>query len=76
MLTYSINLRGFASYCVCAIQVMGGFIPSTQRYHRRVLTIYYYLNCYMFRSYDRLQAEIYLLGFTGLTMDPSFLEYS
>jgi hypothetical protein len=37
----------------------GGVIPSTQRYHRRVFTIYYYLNCYMFRSYDRLEAEIY-----------------
>jgi hypothetical protein len=36
----------------------------------------YYLNCYMFRSYDHLQAEIYLLVFTQLTMDPLFLEYS
>jgi hypothetical protein len=26
----------------------------------------------MFRSYDHLQAEIYLLGFTRLTTDPFF----
>jgi hypothetical protein len=30
----------------------------------------------MFRSYDHLQVEIYLLGFTRLTADPLFLEYS
>jgi hypothetical protein len=54
-----------------------GVIPSTQRYYRRVFTIYYYyLNCYMFPSYDHLQIEIYLLGFTRLTTDPLFLEYS
>jgi hypothetical protein len=39
-------------------------------------TIYYYLNCYIFRSYDHLQVEIYLLGFTRLTMDSLVLEYS
>jgi hypothetical protein len=39
------------------------------------VTIYYYLNCYMFWSYDYLQAEIYLLEFTPLTTDPLFLEY-
>jgi hypothetical protein len=39
-----------------------GFIPSTQRHYRRFFTTYYYLNCYMFRSYDHLQVEIYLLG--------------
>jgi hypothetical protein len=48
------------------------FIPSMQRYYRRLFTIYYYLNCYMFRSYDHLQAEIYLPGFTLLTTDPCF----
>jgi hypothetical protein len=51
--------------------------PSTQRNFRRFFFYYlYYLNCYMFRSYDHLQAEIYLLGFTGLTTDPLFIEYS
>jgi hypothetical protein len=35
-------------------------------YYRRCFTIYYYLNCYMFRLYDHLQVEIYLLGFTRL----------
>jgi hypothetical protein len=29
----------------------------------------------MFRSYDNLQAEIYLLEITVLTSDPLFLEY-
>jgi hypothetical protein len=29
----------------------------------------------MFRSYDHLQAEIYLLELTLLTTDPLFLEY-
>jgi hypothetical protein len=57
-------------------QVMGAFILSTQRYYRRFFTIYYYLNCYMFRSYDHRQAKIYLLGFTRLTTDPLLLEYS
>jgi hypothetical protein len=52
----------------------GGFIPSTQRYYRRFFTIYYYLSCYMFRSYDHLQEEIYLLGFTRLETNPLFLE--
>jgi hypothetical protein len=46
---------------------MGRFIPTTELYFRRFYTIYYYLNCYMFRSYDHLQVEIYLLGFTRLT---------
>jgi hypothetical protein len=32
-------------------------------------------NCYMFRSYDHLQADIYLLQLILLTTDPSFLEY-
>jgi hypothetical protein len=27
----------------------------------KVFTIYYMLNCYMFRSYDNLHVEIYLL---------------
>jgi hypothetical protein len=55
----------------------GGFIPSMQRYYRSFFfIIYYYLNCYMFRSYVHLQAEIYLLEFTGLITDPLFLEYS
>jgi hypothetical protein len=39
--------------------------PPTQRYYRRVLLYLFLLNCYMFRSYDHLQAEIALL-----TMDP------
>jgi hypothetical protein len=30
----------------------------------------------MFRSYDHLQAEIYLIGFTRLTTDQLFLECS
>jgi hypothetical protein len=34
------------------------------------------VGCYMFRSYDHLEEEIYLLGFTGLTTDSLFLEYS
>jgi hypothetical protein len=51
---------------LCIIQMMGGgVIPSTQRYYR---------NYYIFWSYDHLQEEIYLLGFTRLTMDPLFLE--
>jgi hypothetical protein len=33
-------------------------------YYRRFIAIYYYLNCYMFWSYDYLQVEIYKLGFT------------
>jgi hypothetical protein len=53
-----------------------GVIMPTQRYYRRFFTIYYHLNCYMFRPYDHLQREIYLLGFTRVTMDPLFLEYS
>jgi hypothetical protein len=40
-----------------------GVIPSTQRCYRRFFTIYYYLNCHMFPSYDHLKAEIYLRGF-------------
>jgi hypothetical protein len=55
------------------IQVIGGGGYSV---HAKLFTIYYYLNCYMFRSYDHLPAEIYLLGFTRLTTDPLFLEYS
>jgi hypothetical protein len=54
----------------------GGFIPSTKCYYHRSFTIYYYLNFYMSRSYDHLKAEIYLLGYTRLTTDPLFLEYS
>jgi hypothetical protein len=34
------------------------------------------VGCYMIRSYDHLQVEIYLIGFTRLTTDPLFLEYS
>jgi hypothetical protein len=37
------------------------------------VTMYYYLTCYMFRSYDHLQAEIYLLGLTRLTTDSNRL---
>jgi hypothetical protein len=40
-----------------------------------VVGFYYLFNCYMFRSYDHLQAEIYLLELTLLTTNPSFLEY-
>jgi hypothetical protein len=40
-----------------------GFFSSTQRYYNRFY-YYYSRNCYMFRSYDHLQAEIYLLEFT------------
>jgi hypothetical protein len=29
----------------------------------------------MFRSYDHLQAEMHLLGFTRLTTDPFFVEF-
>jgi hypothetical protein len=48
---------------------------------RNVITVfffavYYYLNFYIFRSYDHLQVEIHLLGFTRLTTDPLFSEYS
>jgi hypothetical protein len=53
----------------------GVFIASTQRSYRTFFTIYYYLNCYMFRSCDHLRAKIHLLGFTRLTTDPLFLEY-
>jgi hypothetical protein len=38
-------------------------------------TIYYLLNCYMFRSCNHLQTEIYLLEIILLTMDPLFLEH-
>jgi hypothetical protein len=48
----------------------GGF-PSTQRYYRRFL-----LFIYKFRSYDHLQAEIYLLELTLLTTDSLFLNIS
>jgi hypothetical protein len=54
----------------------GEVIPSTQHYYRKFFTIYYYLNCCKFRSYDHRQAEIYLLGFPRLATDPLFLEYS
>jgi hypothetical protein len=37
---------------------MKGFIPSMQRYYRRYL-LFIQFNCYMFRSYDHLQAEIW-----------------
>jgi hypothetical protein len=40
-----------------------------------VFGYYYLFNCYMFRSYDHLQAEIYMPEITILTMDPLFLEY-
>jgi hypothetical protein len=54
---------------------MGVFIPSTQSYYRRFFYYLFLLNCYMFRSYDHLQAEIHLLEITLLTTDPLFLEY-
>jgi hypothetical protein len=55
---------GIAIFGVCVLLLVrdpgdGGFIPSTQRYYRRFFTIYYYLNCYMFLSYDHLQVDIY-----------------
>jgi hypothetical protein len=34
-----------------------------------IVGFYYLFNCYMFRSYDQLQAEIYLLELTLLTTD-------
>jgi hypothetical protein len=40
-----------------------------------IVGFYYLFNCYMFRSYDYLQAEIYLLERTLLTTDPLLLEY-
>jgi hypothetical protein len=53
--------------------VRRGF-PSTQRHYRRFYYLFL-LNCYMFRSYDHLQAEIYLLELTLLITDTLFLEY-
>jgi hypothetical protein len=43
-------------------QIEGSF-PSTQRYYRR---FYYLFNCYMFRSYDHLQKEIYFIYYKVL----------
>jgi hypothetical protein len=38
-----------------------------------ILGFYYLFNCYMFRSYDHLHADIYLLELTLLTTDPDLL---
>jgi hypothetical protein len=53
----------------------GGAFTSTQRYYR---SFFYLLLLKLLHAsvYDHLQAEIYLLGFTRLTTDPLFLEYS
>jgi hypothetical protein len=55
-----------------ALKVRGVF-----RLRNVTITGFYYLllNCYTFRSYDHLQAEIYFLEITLLTTDPLFLEY-
>jgi hypothetical protein len=55
---------------ICAIPILGVApvrsrrggegVPSTQRYYPRSF-FYYSFNCYMFRSYDHLQADIYFL---------------
>jgi hypothetical protein len=37
-----------------------------------IVGFYYLSNCYMFRSYDHLQTEIYLLELTLLTTNPLF----
>jgi hypothetical protein len=49
-----------------------GFLyPSTQRHYRRLILLLMLLYCYMFRSYDHLQAENILLArITQLTTDP------
>jgi hypothetical protein len=56
------NTRGFLYLPVKWIsfpEVMGVFIPSTQRHYRRLILLLILLYCYMFRSYDHLQAEKY-----------------
>jgi hypothetical protein len=53
-------------------QVMGVLYPSTQHHYRRLILLIL-LYCYMFRSYDHLQAENILLArITRLTKDPLF----
>jgi hypothetical protein len=47
----------------CEIKVRGLF----RLCNVTVVGFYYLFNCYMFRSYDHLQAEIYLLEITLLT---------
>jgi hypothetical protein len=37
-----------------------------------IVGFYYLFNCYMFQSYDDLQAEVYLLELTLLITDPLF----
>jgi hypothetical protein len=39
-----------------------------------IVGFYYLFNWYMLRSYDHLQAEIYMLEITLLTTDPLFLD--
>jgi hypothetical protein len=55
----------------CTIKVRGIFSL------RKVTNVgfYYLFNCYMFRSYDHLEVEIYSLEITLLASDPLFLEY-
>jgi hypothetical protein len=38
------------------------------------MVFYYLFDCYMFRSYDHLQAEVYLLELTLLTTDALLVE--
>jgi hypothetical protein len=52
---------------------MGFLNPSTQRHYCRLILLLILLYCYMFRSYDHLQAENILLSrFIQLTTDPLF----
>jgi hypothetical protein len=55
----------FASCCVCEIKVSFFF----RLRNVNILRSYYLFNCYIFRLYDYLHAEIYLLELVLLTTD-------
>jgi hypothetical protein len=69
--------RARARVCVCEREreKRGGQVSVYTTLISLVFTVYYSLNCYMFRSYDNLHAEIYLLEITLLTTDLLFLRY-
>jgi hypothetical protein len=67
---FDLNL-GCLHPIACEIKVTGFF----RLRNITIVGFYYLFNCYTFRSYDHLQAEIYLLELILLTTDQLFLEY-
>jgi hypothetical protein len=60
--SHTATIPGAGTTNIIYCQVMGGgVIPSTQRYYHSSFTMYYYFNCYMFRSYDHLQVNKYTI---------------